>query len=62
MCIMVLVLEDNSEIVAHVRSNLCNLICSRRLIRPRAQRPIFLHACAACSELPSYMSTMMCIV
>ena len=48
-------------------SNLCYLICLRHLIRSRADknriffapiRPIFLHACATCSELPSNISSM----
>ena len=33
--IMVLISNGNSEIDAHVRSNLCYLICSRHLIRSR---------------------------
>ena len=46
--------------------NLCYLICLRHLIRSRAvttkkfslKRPIFLNACATCSELPSNISKM----
>ena len=32
---MVLLLDGNSEMVSHVRSNLCYLICLRWLIRSR---------------------------
>ena len=54
------------EIGIHVRSNHCYLNCLRRLIRSSAvtigfffsKKPFFLHACAACSELPSYLSTI----
>ena len=90
---MVLILDGNSEIDAHGRSDLCYLICVRQLTRSRAvtnqqkslkyeqrnlyiinffnrdreqsqiryfypKRPIFLHACATCFELPSNISTM----
>ena len=56
---MVLRLDGNSEIGAHVRNNLCYLICVRHLIRPeQAQKPILLSACAIYSELPSNISTM----
>ena len=41
---MVLILDGNSEIGAHVRSSHKSGVC--------------LHACAACSELPSNISTM----
>ena len=51
---------------AHVRSNLCYLICLRHLLRSRAvmnrifspKRPMFVHACATSSELPSNISTV----
>ena len=33
---MVHILDGNSEIDAHVRSNLCNCMCVRHLIRSRA--------------------------
>ena len=33
---VVLILDGNSEIGAHVKSNLCYLICLRRFIRSRA--------------------------
>ena len=64
---MVHILEGDSEIGAHVRSKLGFRICLRHLIRSRlvtnriffsAKRPIFLHACATCSELPSKVSIM----
>ena len=59
----VFILDGNFTIGAHVRSNLSYLICLGRLIRPRLvsrwmfspKRTIFLHACAPCSELPSYI-------
>ena len=31
-----IILDGNSEVCAHVRSNLCYLICLRQLIRSRA--------------------------
>ena len=59
---MVLILDGNSEIGAHVWSNLCYLICLRHLIRSKTVTnlifPIFLHACATCSKLPSDISNM----
>ena len=57
-----------SEIGAHLSRKIGNLFCIRHLIRSRAvtprilfpKRPIFLHSCATCSELPAtstiYMS------
>ena len=59
-------LDGNLEIGAQVRSNLCDLIFLTHLIRSRAdtnrifspKRPIFLNACATCSELPTNISTM----
>ena len=63
---MVLLLDGNSKIGAPVRSNLCYLICLRHLIRSVTVanlivflqiRHIFLHTCAACSELPCKAST-----
>ena len=50
--VMVLILDSNSEIGAHVKSNLCFLT-----IFPK-KRPIFLHACATYSELPPNISSM----
>ena len=55
--------DGNSEIGAHVGSNLCHLICLKHLINSRAvigffSLQIFLHACATCSKLPSNTSTM----
>ena len=63
---MVFMLDVNSKIGAHIWSNLCYSIFVRHLITSNAvtnrifspKRPIFLHACAACSELPSNISTM----
>ena len=63
---MVPLLDGYSEVGAHVRRNLCYLICLRHLIRVRAvknrifpqKRHIFIRACAPCSELPSHISTM----
>ena len=50
-------LHSNSELGAHVRSNLCHFICFGHLIRLRAvtnlKSTIFLHTCARYSELPS---------
>ena len=59
----------NSEICAHIRNNLCYLICLRPLIRSSTEKnqmffypegPILqiLHACSTYSELPSNVSTM----
>jgi len=63
---MVLILNGNSEIGTHVKSNLCYLICLRHLIRSRVvtnrnlvfslKRFFFLHACATWFELPSTVS------
>ena len=52
------ILDDNSEIGAYVRSNLCYLICLRHLIRSRAvKNQVFpLHARKTCSEIPSEIS------
>ena len=64
---MVLILEGNWEIDAHVRSNLCYSICLWHLIRLRAVtnrtffslfENILFHACATYSEIPSYISAM----
>ena len=63
---MVLIFDGNLEICAHVRRNLCHFSCLRHLIRPKAiankfcspKMPIFLHACAKRSELPSIIKTM----
>ena len=58
--IVVFPLDGKLDIGAHVWSDLGYLICSRHLIRSRAvtnrnffspERPIFLYACATCSEL-----------
>ena len=63
---MVLTLDGNSEIGAYVRNNICYLICLMHFIRSRAvknrecsSRKSFFHlACAACSEIPSALSTI----
>ena len=54
---MVLILHDNSEIVAHNRNNHSYLVCLSHLTRSRvvtnrvffSERPIFLHACVTWS-------------
>ena len=64
--VMVLLLRSNSEIDVHVRCNLCNLICLRRLIRSRAvtnrfilQENIYFSSYVRnLPELPSNTSTM----
>ena len=62
-CIMVLISDGNSEIGSYVKSGICNFILNiRHLFRFFPQlRPVLPHVCAACSELPSYTSTMACI-
>ena len=63
---MLLILDGNSDIGAHVRSNLCYMIFVRHFIRSRAiinaiffyLNHFFLHARAICSELPSDLRTM----
>ena len=63
---MVLILDGNSKIGAHVKRNLCCSTCLRHLISSTAaqigyfypKRHIFLHGCATCYELPSNISTM----
>ena len=64
---MVIILEGgDSEKGAHVRSNLCDLICLKHLTRLIAvanrislsENTYFLHACATCSELPTNLSPM----
>ena len=57
---LVLILDDKSEIVAHVLGNLCYLIFLRQLIetsKKSLKNNIFPHACAACSELSYDIST-----
>ena len=55
LCTMILILDGNSEICAHVKSNLFHLICSRHSIWSRVvtnqkfsspKWPIFIHTCA----------------
>ena len=60
---MELILDGNSEIGAHVRSNLCYLIFLRHLLRSRtvtivSEKTTFLYAGATCFELPSNTRTM----
>ena len=64
---MVHILDGNSEMGVRVRNNLYYLICLRHLITSRAvtnrnfsspKRPIILHGCATCFELPTNISTM----
>ena len=58
---MVLILDGNSEIVAHVWRDFVYLICLRHMFKSRAgtsrifplKRPVFLHVVATCYELPS---------
>ena len=52
---MVIILDGNSDIGAHVRRNLCFLSRSRAVTNLIffSERPIFLHACAPCFELPN---------
>ena len=57
---MVLILDGNSKIGAHVRGQSLLFDLSKHLIRSRSVRnkkKYILHACAACSELPSNTST-----
>ena len=63
---MVFKYDGSSNKCAQLWSDLGYLICLRQLIRSRAityltffqKRAIFLHTCAACSELPSNIRTM----
>ena len=64
--VLVLISNGNSEIGAHVRSNLRFMICLRHWIRSRAvgvffspKRSIFSLACATCNELQSDISTLL---
>ena len=69
-CNMVIILNGNPEVGAHVWSEINNLTCLRHLSRSRAVRIlklfsrqyIFSLTCAMCSELPSNISTMATIV
>ena len=61
-----ILLDGNSEIGAHVCSNLCYFICLGHFIRLSVvtnlfflpKRPIILHSCATFSEEQSDISTM----
>ena len=63
---MVLILDGNSYLGAHLGSNRCYLTCIRLLISSKTvknrvfflKRPLVLYACATCYELPSNISTM----
>ena len=58
---MALTLVGNSEIVAHIRDNLCYLICVRYLIRSKDvifSENTYFPVCATWSELQSNISTM----
>ena len=63
---MVLILDGNSEIGAHVRSNFCYSICLKCSNRSKAVtnrifsvwKKKFLHASATCYEFSSNISTM----
>ena len=59
---MVLMVDGISEIGAHVRSNICSLFkafdyfeSSHKSDYLYPKRPVFLHACATCSQLPFYI-------
>ena len=64
---MFLLLDGNSEICLHGRSDLGYLICLRHLFKLKAiknlnnfllKRTVLLYTSAVCSELPSNVSTM----
>ena len=63
---IVLILDSNPGSGAHGRSDLGYLTCLGHLFGSRAvtimKRPIFLHACTKCSELPSYIDTIVAVV
>ena len=63
---MLLILDGNSEIDAHIRGNHYYFIWLRHLMRSRGvtnqiffSGKICLHACVTCFELPSNISTML---
>ena len=61
---MVFILDGNSEIGVHVRSNICFFdLCKAfdkiEIVFLSPKRPIFLHACETCSELPCNISTIL---
>ena len=65
--IVALILDGNSDIGAHVRPFVLFkafdwIENSDKLYFFSAKRPIYLHACTTCSELPSEISTMGSIV
>ena len=59
---MVLIIDGNSKIGAHVRNHLCYLTCLRHLITTKTVSnrtfSFFLLACATCSELSSIIRTL----
>ena len=64
-CSAVKPLDCNSEMGVQVQSKISNLIFLRHFLRSTEvkigfspKRPIFLHACGSCSELPPDISTM----
>ena len=57
---MVIILDSNLEIVAHIMSILCNLIYLRHFVRSIFVFRKDLHAFATCTELPSNISTIVC--
>ena len=52
---MVFILDGNSEIGAQIRSNHVLFDLFKALV---SKRPVTLHACITCSELPANISTM----
>ena len=61
-------LDGSSDSFAHMWSELDKLLCLGHLFASISvshmklikKRPVFLQACAMCSELPSNISTMLC--
>ena len=62
--IMVPILDDSSEHGAHKWSKVSISICLRHFATPLSnsiffwKRPFILNSCTTCSELPSYISTL----
>ena len=55
---MVLMLDGNSEIGAHVLISVVLSVSDIWLDREQSQKTYFLYACTACSEIPSNISTL----
>ena len=55
---MVLILDGNSVIGAHLHSDIGNLFC----LGQKIGKDVFIHVCATCSELTSNINTMSCIL